>query len=96
MEYVGAVYVFSRGDAIDDVDGTSDPVTSAKVTNDGIYAYTVAFLPEGDYSIAFTCDADIDNPAIDADADPADGPVDFIGETSVTITAGKTTGHNFQ
>jgi len=96
MEYVGAVYVFSRGDAVDDVDGTRDPVTSAKVTNDGIYAYTVAFLPEGDYSIAFTCDADIDNPAIDADADPTDGPVDFIGETSVTITAGKTTGHNFQ
>jgi len=96
MEYVGAVYVFSRGDAVDDVDGTSDPVTSAKVTNDGIYAYTVAFLPEGDYSIAFTCDADIDNPAKDADADPTDGPVDFIGETSVTITAGKTTGHNFQ
>lgn len=33
---------------------------------------------------------------ITADADPTDGPVDFIGETSVTITAGKTTGHNFQ
>lgn len=41
MEYVGAVYVFNNGDAVDDVDGTSDPVTSAKVTNDGNYAYSV-------------------------------------------------------
>ena len=95
MEYVGAVYVFNSGDAVDDVDGTSDPVTSAKVPNDGNYAYTVAFLPEGDYSIAFTCDADIDDPDKDADADPTDGPVDFIGETTVTIMAGKTTEHSF-
>ena len=94
-ENVGAVYVFNLGDAVDDVDGTGDPVTSAKVPNDGTYAYTVAFLPEGDYSIAFTCDADIDDPAKDADTDSTDGPVDFVGETTVTITAGRTTTHNF-
>jgi len=97
VEYVGAVYVFDNGDAVDDLDGTGDPVTSAKVSNDGVYSYTVAFLPEGDYSIAFTCDADIDDPGKDADTDtdPPDGPVNFIGETTVTITAGKTTTHNF-
>jgi len=94
-EYVGAVYVFNMGDSIDDVDGTGDPVTSARVPNDGVYTYTVAFLPEGDYSIAFTCDADIDDPGKDADTDSTDGPVDFIGETTVTVTAGKTTTHNF-
>ncbi|MEA2080826.1 MAG: DUF4382 domain-containing protein, partial [Pseudomonadota bacterium] len=96
VEYVGAVYVFNNGEEVDDVDGISHPVTSAKVTNDGTYAYTVAFLPEGGYSIAFTCDADIDDPGKDADEDQTDGPVNFIGETTVTITAGKTTEHNFQ
>jgi hypothetical protein len=106
MEYVGAVYVFDGtgvvdvGDVIDDIDGTDDPVTSAKVSmsNEGNYVYTVAFLPEGDYVIGFTCDADIDNPDVDADAtDSADGPVDFVvGEDLVTIAAGKTTVHDFQ
>jgi hypothetical protein len=56
----------------------------------------VAFLPGGDYSIAFTCDAGIDDPGKDADTDPADGPMNFIGDTTVTITAGKTTAHSFQ
>ena len=95
VKYVGAVYVFDSDDAVDDLDGTGDPVTSAKVANDGTYSYTVAFLPEGEYSIAFTCDADIDDPGKDADTDPTDGPVNFIGETPVTMTAGKTTTHSF-
>ncbi|MEA2081018.1 MAG: DUF4382 domain-containing protein [Pseudomonadota bacterium] len=95
VDYVGAVYVFNKGDTVDDVDGTGDPVTSAKVSNDGNYAYSVAFLPEGDYLIAFTCDADIDDPIKDADTDLSDGPVNFIGKTPVTITAGKTTVHSF-
>jgi Domain of unknown function (DUF4382) len=95
-DHVGAVYVFNNGDAVDDVDGVGDPVTSTRVPNDGNYAYTVAFLPEGDYSVAFTCDADIDDNAKDADTDPTDGPVDFVGEATVTITAGKTTIHDFQ
>jgi hypothetical protein len=95
VEYLGAVYVFDSGDEVDDVDGTGDPVTSAKVPNDGIYAYTVAFLSEGEYSIAFTCDANIDDPGKDANTDATDGPVNFAGEAIVTITAGKTTEHNF-
>ena len=56
----------------------------------------MAFLPERDYRIDFTCDADIDDNAKDADTDLTDGPVDFVGETVVTITAGKTTMHDFQ
>ena len=90
VDYVGAVYVFNDGDPVDDVDGVDDPVTSAMVPADGNYAYTVAFLPEGDYTVAFTCDADIDDNANDAD------PVDFVGEAVVTITAGKTTMQDFQ
>jgi hypothetical protein len=96
LESIGAVYVFETADVVDDVDGVGDPVTSAIVPNDGVYSYTVAFLPQGDYRIDFTCDADIDDNAKDADADITDGPVDFAGETVVTITAGKTTIHDFQ
>ena len=95
-ESIGAVYVFDTANTVDDVDGTDDPITSATVRNDGVYTYTVAFLPEGDYRIDFTCDADIDDNAKDADTDLTDGPVDFVGETIVTITAGKTTAHDFQ
>jgi hypothetical protein len=94
-ESVGAVYVFDTANTVDDVDGTDDPITSATVPNDGVYSYTVAFLPEGDYRIDFTCDADIDDNAKDADTDVTDGPVDFAGETVVTITAGKSTAHDF-
>ena len=94
MEYVGAVYVFNEGDDVDDVDGTDDPVTSAMVPNDGFYAYTVAFLPEGNYTVAFTCDADDDDNGIDADTD-MDEQVDFVGAAAVTITAGETAEHNF-
>ena len=90
VDYVGAVYVFNNGNAVDDVDGVDDPATSAMAPNDVNNAYMVAFLPEGDYTVAFTCDSDIDENANDAD------PVDFVGEASVTITAGKTTMHYFQ
>ena len=96
LESFGAVYVFETVNPVDDVDGVDDPITSATVPNDGVYSYTVAFLPEGDYRIDFTCDADIDDNAKDADTEVTDGPVDFAGDTVVTITAGKTTMHDFQ
>ena len=51
----GAVYVF-EGDMVDDIDGEDDPITSATLKGDGSepYTYTVAFLEEGNYKIAFT------------------------------------------
>ena len=66
----GAVYVFSGGTvgAPDDEDGEGggpDPITSVLVPADGTHNYKVAFLPEGDYLIAFTCDAMADDPAVD-------------------------------
>ena len=100
-ESIGAVYVFDGNDlsVIDDIDGMDDPVTSANasLSMEGEYAYTVAFLPEGDYVIAFTCDADDDVNDLDADSpSDDDGPVDFVGEVMVTITAGQTTNHDFE
>lgn len=82
-----AVYVFEgAGVTPDDVDGVDpDPVATASVdpvTGD----YTVAFLPAGEYTAAFTCDAADDAPDTDDDA-----AVAFSGTTDVSITAGQTT-----
>ena len=96
MDYLGAVYVFSDGDTVDDIDGIDDPVTSAFVPVDGHYAYTTEYLKEGDYSVVFTCDANIDDSDKDADTDISDGTVEFVGETVVTVVAGTTTIHDFQ
>lgn len=86
-----AVYVFSSDvTQPDDVDGIApDPITSAMVPLDGVYAYTAAFLEAGDYKVAFTCDAAADQP------DTNDAGVAFTGLAAVSINAGEITTHNF-
>lgn len=63
---LGAVYVFSGADATPaDVNGSeSDPVASAlvKLSPKGEYHYHVGFLEAGEYTVAYTCDADSDSP----------------------------------
>ncbi len=57
-----AVYVFAGAAAPDDYDGDAgDALTSAMVTtsDEGVsYSYEVGFLAAGNYTAAFTCDAD--------------------------------------
>ena len=62
-----AVYVFEgAGTTPDDMDNQSaDLITSARVelnTTTGDYEYVVGFIPGGDYTVAFTCAADQDDP----------------------------------
>lgn len=61
----GSVYVYA-GETITpvDVQGTeSDPLASALVNLDGDqYVYEVGFLPEGSYTVAYTCQAVNDDP----------------------------------
>lgn len=92
----GAVYAFSGGGVTpDDEGGTApDPVTTALVSNakvdgSGDPVYTLAFLPEGDYTVAFTCDAELDDPESDTDV------LNFQGTVSLTVVAGQTTEHDF-
>ena len=92
----GAVYVFFAGTvgAPDDEDGTAggpDPITSALVPDDGAYNYKVAFLSEGSYHIAFTCDAMADDPAVDDDSTV----VSFLSEATVSVAAGADTNYDF-
>lgn len=64
----GAVYVYEGANVEPgDVGGEgNEPLVTALVDTSGTgvtgYDYTVAFLTEGEYTVAFTCDADQDNP----------------------------------
>lgn len=95
---VPAVYVFESGDSVDDMDGDDgDPVATVKIEKDGVYDYTVSPLEAGTYTVAFTCDAQLDD-AEDGDNstdDDDDASMTFVGEDTVTITAGQTTTHDF-
>ncbi len=85
-----AVYVYSADtNQPDDVDGsTLDPITTAMVKQDGVNAYTAAFLEAGSYVVAFTCDAAKDQP------DTNDAVV-FTRKATVSISAGEITTHDF-
>jgi hypothetical protein len=80
------VYLFASADATPiDIQGqATDPLTSASVVYDnGIdgFRFTLGFIPEGDYTIAFTCDGLID--------DPQQADELFFGATAqVTVEAG--------
>ena len=64
-----AIYVFANNITPDDIDGNyPEPVTVAKVeynSTTGNYEYEVGFLPEGRYTVAFTCQSDLDDPEAD-------------------------------
>lgn len=90
-----AVYVFDdpEQDPVDIRDGEGDPVTTALVDQteesaaEGTeaWAYRVGFLTAGEYRVAFTCDASLDDP------EEANDDVAFQAEAVVTIEAGETT-----
>lgn len=88
-----AVYVFAGSNVTPDdinIDGNNvEPVATASVDWEGMdNDYSVAFLSEGDYTVAFTCDAGEDDPA-------ADNTLTFVGTSNVTVNAGQTTVKNF-
>ena len=94
-----AVYVFKDHNIIpDDVDEYGpNPVTSAMVNFDDVkkeYVYKAAFLSSGNYTIAFTCQADRDDPEVNES--PTLNPITFVGTTNVVVSAGNETIHNFQ
>jgi len=89
-----AVYAYTgAGVTPDDVDGAApDPVTTAQVKLDeetGLYRYKAAFLEPGDHTVAFTCQAAGDDPAMD-DA------IVFSGAATVAVAPGTVATHEFQ
>lgn len=84
-----AVYAYEgQGVTPDDVDGIGvEPITTSLLT-DITYNYSLGFLNEGDYTIAFTCHAATDLPT-------SNDTLNFIGTTNITVTAGQTATHDF-
>jgi len=78
----GDVFVDDQGAAID----SDNPVTTATVNyNSGndAYEYQIGFVPEGDYTLAFTCQALDDMP-------DTDDNLTFSAQRNVSVTAGQT------
>ncbi len=88
-----AVYLFEgSGQTPNDLDGTQpEPVVTARtaLNDESRYAYTAAYLAPGEYTIAATCKAHMDDPE-------TDDVLDFVGTAQVTVTAGETTTHHFE
>jgi hypothetical protein len=61
------IYLPPAGASDVDATGSAEPLTTATaaLNSSGHYAYSVAFLPVGTYTVAFTCDPD--DPNIDED-----------------------------
>jgi hypothetical protein len=84
-DYNGSVYVYQGEDAtLSDINVTSDsvqPVMAVPVSDedkDGMYTYTAAFLPAGDYTIAYSCQLDNNE---------TDETLEFLGKQNVTVIA---------
>lgn len=90
-----SVYAFAGNDAqLDDIyipmsmpvpDEQNNPISTGMVVfENNIYSYTISFLPEGNYTVALTCDADMDSADTDdvlTFSDPVNVPV-VSGQTS--------------
>lgn len=84
-----AVYVYAGNVTANDIGSSVAPVATANVNwEQGNYNYTVAFIPYGNYTAAFTCDAALDDPQ-------ADDALVFVGTTTIEIVAGQTTVQDF-
>ena len=84
-----AVYLYEGLNTTpDDIsNGSSDPFTSAgvelNVTN-GNYEYVIGYIPAGSYTLAFTCQADLDDPGVNDN-------ITFSLQENVTVVADQTT-----
>lgn len=90
---VPAAYLFTDADATPDDLGSAsatEPLTSAGIelreaegNGPEEYAFTMGFVPAGEYTVAWTCEADTDDPEADDD-------ISFETSKAVTVEAGKT------
>jgi hypothetical protein len=94
--YPGNVYLFgpvteNEAGTPDDYDGDGDALASAMVSEDD-FSYTIAFVPAGEYRLAYTCDVD---EVETNEATLTDGSEELVAFTpadgvAVTVAAGQT------
>jgi len=90
-----AVYAFEGADiSPDDTGSTTEAVTTSLLDEFG--NYELGYLNAGDYTLALTCQADQDDPAIDDVAFGNTTGDGFIATANVTVTANQTTRYDFQ
>lgn len=64
VDTFNAAYVYAGNVTPGDIGSGTPPLTTTRIAYDNAsmsYVYEAAFLPTGDYTIAFTCNADLDN-----------------------------------
>ena len=92
----GSVYIHEGFDVTpDDIGSDQEPLVAVPVNyeNDQ-YVYTAAFIPEGEYTVSYTCDNDeIET----AEGEPADDNLNFIlGDSQVEVVSGETSTVDFE
>jgi hypothetical protein len=88
-----AVYIYSGDDVtIGDEGSENAPLTSATVALDGesgLWSYEAGFLPPGDYTVAFTCEAENDDPEIGGEElnfyESADSPTTVVDDENSIV-----------
>lgn len=86
-----AVYVFAGADAtVGELGSANEPLATANVNAnaEGGFEYEIGFLEPDEYTVAFTCQADLDSPETE------DG-IEFKQSASITIEAGAEAALNF-
>ncbi len=82
-----AVYLFAEEQAVpDDMGSDAPPQATASVNSqsDSSGTFTLGFVLPGNYQLAFTCQADLDDPELN-------DTVEFASVLAVTVTANNTT-----
>lgn len=88
---LGVVYIYEGADVVptDVSDENGGPLTTAFVVFDeDVYTYEAGFLPAGEYTVAYTCDAINDDPQSVEE-------LDFYGVGNATVVPGEETLYTF-
>ena len=88
QDFAGFVYLFEGADQTpDDLGSENEPEVTAPVEfdeDDGVYEFIFAHIEEGEYTLAFHCQEDADEPEDDDD-------LTFDDTQNVTVSEGNTT-----
>ena len=79
----------------DDIGSDQEPLVAVPVNyeNDQ-FVYTAAFIPEGEYTVSYTCG---DDQIETAEGEPSDDDLNFIiGDSQATVESGETYTVNFE
>jgi hypothetical protein len=91
--FLGNIYVHTGADQTpDDIGSANEPLVVVPVEYGEEYSYQASFIPEGDYTVSYTCDSDLIE---DTEGNPSDDELNFTNGQNATVTAGETTTVNF-